>query len=397
MDVHAIEPDGLAGTALMSKRGAFGGTQPFKKRQPKRARSRTTPKRSWRDGQTEEDLAKWDLGDAMVAANGGPRKPWEERFDSGTEDMLAGLVGEPSHGPVTSSTPDGTAFPLPVEDMGKGGMGHMVANLPVVLESLRPIDVVHQRQQLLDWWKIPGDIQRASAIQGRRPLPGWEPLEKGAEQARLWMVDALQGAELYWVSPEMTQVIETLAPSIPDCLPQPPVRGGFVMFARSVAGTDADNGQRIYTTAFLWDTLTLAVTGSCLAMETYAWRDLVSLYIELNEKEKENWRASMPSRLIPTGGSEWPLESEISDFSRLPASNPNMELSMLEDRKLLSTFWALCSQKIVVETVQEPTRAMWREAKRRGHREPSSVRVIRLREVTRTESGAHRDVEWSHR
>ena len=33
---------------------------------------RTTRKRTWRDGQTAEDLAKWDLGDMQAEAVRGP-------------------------------------------------------------------------------------------------------------------------------------------------------------------------------------------------------------------------------------------------------------------------------------------------------------------------------------
>jgi hypothetical protein len=272
-----------------------------------------------------------------------------------------------------------------------------VATTIDVLESLRPTDVIYQRDNLLAWWSIPGAAQRMSALQGRRPLPGWENYDTSGEIARQWMESAIRDAHLYWVSPEMTEVIETLAPSIPDCYPQPPVPNGFVMFAKSVAGTDAANGKPILTTAILWDHNILATAGDCLCLETYAWRDLVTDYTDLSDDDKAAVQRSMPTRLFPTGGSEWPVRELTTEFKLLPADDATKRLSIIEDRKLMSTFWALCSQKIVEESVQLPTRAQRREAQRRGHREPSSVRVIRLREVARHGTGASRDVAWSHR
>jgi hypothetical protein len=273
-----------------------------------------------------------------------------------------------------------------------------VATAIDVLESIRPTDVIYQRDNLLAWWSIPGEVQRVTALNGRTPLPGWESFDASGEVGRRWMEEAIRDAQLYWVSPEMTEVIETLAPSIPDCYPQPPVENGFVMFAKSVAGTDAANGLPISTTAILWDATVLAHTGACIALETYAWRDLVSDYVTMPEDDKERFRRAIPTRLFPTGGSEWPTQSMTSDFSRLPADDPTKRLSMLEDRRLMATFWALCSQRIVVESVEPPSRAQLREAKRRGHREPPPVRVIRLREVTHAgHGGAGQARDWSHR
>lgn len=303
--------------------------------------------------------------------------------------LLASLLSCSHNGPEASTKPSGGDSLLFFSE---------VATTIDVLESMRPTDVIYQRDNLLAWWSIPGDIQRQTALNGRTALPGWENFDTSGEIARRWMEHAIKDAQLYWVSPEMTEVIETLAPSIPDCYPQPPVENGFVMFGRSVAGTDAQNGTTIFTTAFLWDkTLMGNGVGECLALETYAWRDLVSDYSGLTEDLKEKFRAVVPTRLFPTGGSEWPVDSMTSDFSRLPFDDSLKHASMLEDRKLMAAFWALCSQKIVVETVQPPSRAQVRDSKRRGRGEPPSVRVIRLREATRTGHGAGRDVEWSHR
>ena len=235
------------------------------------------------------------------------------------------------------------------------------------LQSLRPQDVAHQRQQLVRWWSYPGEWQHTFALQGRQNIPGWlEHPEREAEQARWWMEDTLRKAELYWVSPEMTEVITTLAPSIPDCLPQPPVKNAFVIFAKAMSGTDAESGETIFTSAFLWSTIDLYKIGPCIAMESYTWRDLVGLYQGLSDEDRGHFRDIYPNRLMPTGGSEWPLNALTSEFGTLPMGTDTQKASMLEDRRLLSTFWALCSQKIVIETRHEPSRAERRTAQREG-------------------------------
>jgi hypothetical protein len=266
------------------------------------------------------------------------------------------------------------------------------------LQALRPADVAHVRQQMLRWWSVPGKWQHTFALQGRRKLAGW-PEERSieAEASRWWMEDTFKRAELYWVSPEMTEVISTLAPSIPDCLPQPPVPEAFVMFAKSVPGTDAETGDTIFTSAFLWGTVNMFRIGPCIAAETYAWRDLVHVYRDMSPQYQADFRDIYPNRLMPTGGSEWPLDSQTSDFSRLQADDDLMHTSMLEDRRLLATFWALASQRIVVETRERPySRQVARQAAREGHILPE-VRVIRLREPATRGRGAGSDVEWSHR
>lgn len=270
-----------------------------------------------------------------------------------------------------------------------------------LLQTLRPEDVVHQRDQLIRWWSVPGEWQHRFALQGRRKIPGWENKNglKEAEESRRWMEMTFKEAELYWVSPEMTEVIIALAPTIPDSLPQPPVPDALVMFARSIPGTDATTGDTIFTSAFLWGTVNLARLGPCIASETYAWRDLVFMYNAMTEREQELFRQIYPSRLMPTGGSEWPLEAMTSEFNQLPdlPEAGTMALSMLEDRQLLSTFWALVSQRIVIETTERPySRQVQRQAERHGHVLPE-VRVIRLREPTGHGGAGGSGREYSHR
>lgn len=281
---------------------------------------------------------------------------------------------------------------------GIEGFGPTPDDVPFVL-ALRPPDVAHLRRQLVDWWSRPGQWQLRLAGQGRRSLPGWNDNHPGrdAAGAQVWIAQTMRGAELYWVSPEMCDVLISLAPSIPDCLPQPPVESAFVVFAKSIPGTDAETGDGIFTSAFLWGQVEMFNIGPCLSMESYAWRDHVAVYSGLPEKLQERYRQVIPTRLQPTGGSEWPYRAMISDFSPLGDQGEElMTASMIEDRRLLATFWALCSQKIAIETRVRPSRQVQRQAQRQG-RKLDEIRVINLREPTRSSTAAGSEVEWSHR
>lgn len=295
---------------------------------------------------------------------------------------------------------DRTASAARQRELIHNEMRRMEAENPIpdhVLEmSLRPADVVHVRKQLLDWWSEPGVWQQRYALQGRRPIEGFENTPLDAEAARGWVEDGFRDAELFWVSTEMTQLVTAMAPSIPDCIPEPPCKDGFVVFSRSLAGLDAETGTEIYTTAYLWRTVTTKV-GVCWGIETYCWRDLIHTWRMMDETERNTFRTAMPMRLHPTGGSEWPVDCMTTDFSKLPAGNPRMEQSMLEDRRILATFWALCSQRIALQETYKPDRNIRRQAQREGWRSIPDVRIIRLREAAPRTKGEQRDVEWSHR
>ena len=306
--------------------------------------------------------------------------------DSQVDGLLAHLV---EHNPQTRAAH--------IEGLGKGGDLTVGQEEPFLL-SLRPSEVARLRRQLFDWWSRPGEWQLRMAGQGRRSLPGWKGTYRNdARGAQVWIAENFAAAEMYWVSPEMCDVLISLSPTIPDCLPQPPVEAAFVVFAKSIPGTDAESGDSIFTSAFLWGQVEMYGVGQCLSIETYAWRDLVVAYHSLPEKLQERWRELMPTRLMPTGGSEWPYSSMISNFTPL-GDEPDtvMTNSMVEDRRLLATFWALCSQKIAIETRERPSRQVQRKAQREGRR-LDEVRVINLREPTRTAASAGSDVEWSHR
>jgi len=263
----------------------------------------------------------------------------------------------------------------------------------------RPVDVAYIRQEIVDWWSKPGEWQYRYALQGRRALPNNRNSEfQEAEGARWWTEQTFRQAELYWVNPDMSELIAKMYPTIPDCVAQPPCESGFVVFGKAIPGTDAANGGPIFTTGFMWGRATTTM-GPCYSLETYAHKDVLYPWLGMDPKEQDMFREVMPLKLHPTGGSEWPTGTMISDFSLLGEEEPDREASMMEDRRLLATFWALCSQRITLEERWEPTdRHVRRQFARRKDAIPPAVRVIRLREPTaRTRRDGEGEVEWSHR
>jgi hypothetical protein len=263
----------------------------------------------------------------------------------------------------------------------------------------RPVDVAYLRQEIVDWWSKADFWQHHYAMLGRRPIKGAQSWQMDAEGTRWWTEDTFRRAELYWVSPEMSELIAKMYPSIPDCVAQPPCERGFVVFGKAIPGTDAANGGPIHTTAFMWGDVN-TMLGDCYAIETYCHRDALYSFLHISEKERERFaQEAMPLKLHPTGGSEWPKGTMISDFSVLGRETADREESMMEDRRLLACFWALCSQKITLEERWEPDRRTARQFTRRQQNAiPPWVRVIRLREPTTRSRGADQgEVEWSHR
>jgi hypothetical protein len=74
---------------------------------------------------------------------------------------------------------------------------------------------------------------------------------------------------------------------------------------------------------------------------------------------------------------------------------------MMEDRKLLSCFWALLGQKITLEERWQPDRRTARQFARGAKNGPSIppwVRVVRLREpAPRSQDAGRGEVEWRYR
>jgi hypothetical protein len=278
---------------------------------------------------------------------------------------------------------------------------------PVPLIAARATDAIELRRELAIFWSHKTWLQLALARQGRRTINTLANAklisrvqdEREGEVFRGWMQGILRDCDLYWVSPEMTALLMQIAPSMPDVHARPPVPEALVIFSNPIPGTDSHSDTRVYTAAYLWgDILTTGIP--CTEIETFAWREYMNPRAGPDPDDPvvadEEWRRIISTRLVLTGGGEWPKGVVTSDFSEITPTTQVMQDSLLEDRKLMAAFWALCEQRITVETREQGDRYAVKRAARAGV--PSDVRVIKLRKVNRKkEEGVPQPVNWSHR
>jgi hypothetical protein len=272
----------------------------------------------------------------------------------------------------------------------------------------RPVEVMDLRRELVDWWRHEDELRRFMAMQGRQVGSTAMDSKTEGNLAIRWFHGTLRDGELYWVAPDMVRLIEALAPTLPEVHPLPPSPEGFVIMSRPIRGMDAQSGGAILTAAYLWGPAHVE-TISCVCIETFGWRNIMHPSdpssgepAELSAEEMEAWRENMP-RLVSTGGSEWPWQALTPDFSHIPSwatggSDPRRRASMLEDRRLMGTFWSLCQQKLTVERRFSGDRHVQRRIGRAGI-PLRDVRVITLRETQPPpeHEGDHQAVDWSHR
>jgi hypothetical protein len=266
---------------------------------------------------------------------------------------------------------------------------------PIIAQ--RPTDVIDLRRELVEFFSRDGKLQRAFAMQSRVPIPGHPyPPEKEGYNARRWFYETLRHAELYWVSPEMVDVLAAVAPTIPDTLPLPPMPEAMVVFAKPLAGLDSQTKTTIHTAAYLWGPVTMATLQDCFAVDTFAWRDFMQP--RLDEIGEVHWNELVPTHLVNTGGAEWPIDEPISSVLNMQETGPGSRDSIIEDRRVMAAFWALCNQRITTETFELGDRPARRRSERAGITKLNPVRVIKLREVERrTAEGEAGAVDWSHR
>jgi hypothetical protein len=269
----------------------------------------------------------------------------------------------------------------------------MTLVLPETLTVERPAEVIDLRRAQVEFWSRNDALPLAIAANGVRPMPG-HTVAEGAAAHVIWMRNTLQNAELYWVSPDMVKMLQAVALGMPDVHPRPTVPRALVVFAMPMLGHDARSGAPIHAAAYLWGPVTV-LDMDCVEIEALGWRDYINPP-DLTPAQQEQWRALIPTRLVATGGSEWPEGCLTSDFSTLAADGAVMTSSMLEDRRVMAAFWQLCEQRVTVETQDPGDRHVRRRAERAGMK-LNPVRVITLRKASRPVEPEGTVIDWTHR
>lgn len=248
--------------------------------------------------------------------------------------------------------------------------------------------------------------------------------DRASSQIPMWCWTALPRADLWWVSADMVDLVETSSTDLPSVeltrglVPSPTV---FAVFERPLQGVDAVTPDSpVLVDAVMWDKSMIPKrdwTGHDAAISVFMYRR-INYDDGLTPGELGHAARTFAdydptlgaSRVspgaihangtvdltlhgemwLPLGRTDWRIGDDWAD----PHWNDEPELavrSMSEDRRWLATLWALSTQPNVVDLREEnPTRPVRREAKRRGYSDPT-VRVVSLRRSVYEGAGASRE------
>lgn len=304
------------------------------------------------------------------------------------------------------------------------------------------------REHLVDVWQPGRPVRRAIDSHpldwnaGAAGVPV-SPRTKGA-----WELAAASQAALWWVSPEMFDVLEAAAPTVPDAhvlrLEDVPTPYGIAFWPRSYVGLDANEGLRAcHVDAVVWGPVRLppgtdpespdscwgigissyrvmdadkglsasdlglaTMTGAVMAAdleglgEYAAVRDSLGQHLAtrpMGKGKDGEYAYRLHGHLwCPLGRSDWVVGREVTHrILREDAAHA----SAVEDRRLMAALWSLSMTPAVAETtVEHPPRAVARKSERKGR--DASVRVVYLRRRTKEADGEKAGpgkVDWSCR
>lgn len=255
----------------------------------------------------------------------------------------------------------------------------------------------------------------------------------------MWEYDALNLAELWWVSAPMVDLLLATAKGVPDDVMvtdlDPVSPAGLVVFEKPWHGIDTDAPDEVVTVdAMLWSgahlpplpqrpDLPLSAQGGIVCSSVSSYRrmnasagltanelglavhngllDLADMEVlfqdgqrmagdrvrpaiesgdlgAMDPEENVHVIGSLSGDLwVPIGRSDWPFGDRI-DREPWPMTD-NARLSYVEDRKILAAFWTLVRQEGVTSRTVHRDRAAARRATRAGVPGDSTVQVVTLR------------------
>jgi hypothetical protein len=264
-----------------------------------------------------------------------------------------------------------------------------------------PRDLPDFRLHLIDQWKPDGVYSLAEFVlrdlyadysgvrDGTNLPPG---TVEGHVQRRV-----LPKAALWWVEPEMCDLIAHAAPSLPgttltdDLLPDD---DGLVRFATPLVGTMSDTGEPIATDAIVWGRGRLFTGDECVSIASYAWREAGERF----GNERVGYQTTIEAAWSPTGTATW-VFGDDTDVLAGPFS-AEQAASTAEDRRWLAALWLLASQPLTTSATEPAYRAAAKRSAR-AKVASSDVRIVNVRRAaTPTEPGhehTHNPANYSHR
>jgi hypothetical protein len=168
---------------------------------------------------------------------------------------------------------------------------------------LRPVDLPDLRLRLVDFWREHGNWRAlAPHVLNRVGTPAWH-------------YQTLHDAVLWWVAPEMVDLIEASAPSLPlDTTLDPtmiPDKAGFVFFSRPIVTKSARSEEEVLVSACLWGPSiepSQVDQGAIIAEYSYPLDPAPSVYAKLPIPcGFAGWIYGQPLRTV---GENWDLIAE---------------------------------------------------------------------------------------
>jgi hypothetical protein len=302
-----------------------------------------------------------------------------------------------------------------------------------------PRDVPKLREALLRGWRDDGPYSMTAAHMSR------EQSHLAAVQEPVWQRYALTEASLWWITPEMCDLLLSAEQTLPDetiCERElMPREHGLVVFEKPLTGIDAQSGEQIQVDAIAWAPILLGLEpkaeqivrlharkphariGPRPGIGIVSYRKL-NADMGMNGEELQLAIASgaisqaMPSDWspdergisaslhgdiwAPLGRADWVIGRALTDdllagFDDQDGEPENLALrygdgfdSVMEDRRRLAALWLLLSQPGIVQAREE--RAP-RGERRRAQRAGLSAPDVQIIDISRAHAPATKSAE----
>lgn len=250
--------------------------------------------------------------------------------------------------------------------------------------------------------------------------------------AKLWpypfdaaaSVALLDNASLWWIGDEMCDLLYSTLAAIPaDTKVENltiPSEFGLVYFVKEWRGIAAETGERTAViNAITWATGLVGPNEEpCLSVQSYRYIDLglmdwqdsqmaknlglldlakaqtLGVTTKLKEIKGRMERVCEGGAWAPLGRSDWPLSEQLDSPSAKYTMGESpygprigtdtFDLSAQEDRRVISALFTLVNTASLTRVEEsKPSRQVVKQAKKRGERIPSTVKVVYLRRPSR--------------
>lgn len=241
---------------------------------------------------------------------------------------------------------------------------------------LQPTDLPRLRGDLVDFIRTQTAVELRQTDMDEGLMPAGDAAASVAADR-----DALQHAELFYVTPDMAELIVVAAASLPRFTLAPedvPTPHGVVYFVDPVVDVEV-SGKPVHVAAIVWTTV-----GGGLQVTTCLRRDHAFL-----PAEQDLMRLSFPP-IMPFGSCLIPVSTDGTESGFSTAEPGGTMMASLK------TLWLLMRQPVTDVTTAPLDRAT-RRRYQREHGKPPTVRVIALRRSGGGPGDGQSDRQWRHR